>query len=199
MIRRSQWIVGFTIALVVVTTAVAIAGGRTESQAVRDAVPAGSTVASAEEVRRYPIELNEAQWRERLTEFEYYVLREKGTERAFTGEYDGVYRPGIYYSRATGQPLFSSEHKYDSGTGWPSYWQPIHPDAVLYRIDDSLWMRRIEVVDSSSGSHLGHVFPDGPPPSGLRYCINSAALLFVAEGEEPPAIVRDYLERFGEV
>ncbi len=199
MIRRSRWIVGFTIALVVVTTAVAIAGGRTESQAVRDAVPAGSTVASAEEVRRYPIELNEAQWRERLTEFEYYVLREKGTERAFTGEYDGVYRPGIYYSRATGQPLFSSEHKYDSGTGWPSYWQPIHPDAVLYRIDDSLWMRRIEVVDSSSGSHLGHVFPDGPPPSGLRYCINSAALLFVAEGEEPPAIVRDYLERFGEV
>ncbi len=199
MIRRSQWIVGFTIALVVVTAAVAIAGGRTESQAVRDAVPAGSTVASAEEVRRYPIELSEAQWRERLTEFEYYVLREKGTERAFTGEYDGVYRPGIYYSRATGQPLFSSEHKYDSGTGWPSYWQPIHPDAVLYRIDDSLWMRRIEVVDSSSGSHLGHVFPDGPPPSGLRYCINSAALLFVAEGEEPPAIVRDYLERFGEV
>lgn len=199
MIRRSLWIVGFAIALVIIAATVAIAGGRAESQAVRDSVPVGSTVASAEEVRRYPIELTEAEWRERLTDFEYYVLREKGTERAFTGEYDGVYRPGIYYSRATGQPLFSSEHKYDSGTGWPSYWQPIHPDAILYRIDDSLWMRRIEVVDSSSGSHLGHVFPDGPPPTGLRYCINSAALLFVAEGEEPPAIVRDYLERFGEV
>ncbi|TVR02799.1 MAG: peptide-methionine (R)-S-oxide reductase, partial [Spirochaetaceae bacterium] len=193
MIRRSLWIVGFAIALVIIAATVAIAGGRAESQAVRDSVPVGSTVASAEEVRRYPIELTEAEWRERLTDFEYYVLREKGTERAFTGEYDGVYRPGIYYSRATGQPLFSSEHKYDSGTGWPSYWQPIHPDAILYRIDDSLWMRRIEVVDSSSGSHLGHVFPDGPPPTGLRYCINSAALLFVAEGEEPPAIVRDYL------
>lgn len=199
MIRRSLWIVGFAIALVIIAATVAIAGGRAESQAVRDSVPVGSTVASAEEVRRYPIELTEAEWRERLTDFEYYVLREKGTERAFTGEYDGVYRPGIYYSRATGQPLFSSEHKYDSGTGWPSYWQPIHPDAILYRIDDSLWMRRIEVVDSSSGSHLGHVFPDGPPPSGLRYCINSAALLFVAEGDEPPAIVRDYLERFGDV
>ncbi|TVR05307.1 MAG: peptide-methionine (R)-S-oxide reductase [Spirochaetaceae bacterium] len=199
MIRRTPWIAGFSLALVVITAAVGIAAGRTESQPVRNQVPAGATVASPEEVRRYPIELSEAQWRERLTDFEYYVLREKGTERAFTGEYDGVYRPGIYYSRATGQPLFSSEHKYDSGTGWPSYWQPIHPDAVLYRNDDSLWMRRIEVVDSSSGSHLGHVFTDGPPPTGLRYCINSAALIFVAEGEEPPAIVRDYLARFGEI
>lgn len=199
MIGRSPWIAGFSLALVIITAAVGIAAGRTESQPVRNLVPDGTVVASAEEVRRYPVELTDVEWRERLTDFEYYILREKGTERAFTGEYDGVYRPGIYYSRATGQPLFSSEHKYDSGTGWPSYWQPIHPDAVLYRNDDSLWMRRIEVVDSSSGSHLGHVFPDGPPPTGLRYCINSAALLFVADGEEPPAIVRDYLERFGEV
>jgi methionine-R-sulfoxide reductase len=146
----------------------------------------------------YPFELSEREWRSRLSDFEYYVLREDGTERAFANELYDNKQDGIYYSRATGQPLFSSEHKYTSGTGWPSFWRPIDDDAVDYYIDRKMWMERIEVTDSSSGSHLGHVFEDGPEPTGLRYCLNSAALIFVAEGEEAPQIVKDYQARYGE-
>jgi methionine-R-sulfoxide reductase len=146
----------------------------------------------------YPIELAEQEWRSRLSEFEYHVLREDGTERAFANELYDNKQDGIYYSRATGQPLFSSEHKYSSGTGWPSFWRPIDQEAVDFYIDRKMWMQRIEVTDSSSGSHLGHVFEDGPEPTGLRYCLNSAALIFVAEGEEPPQIVKDYQARYGE-
>jgi methionine-R-sulfoxide reductase len=140
----------------------------------------------------FPVELSDAEWRQRLTDSQYYVLRQKGTERAFTGEYDKFYEKGTYYSAATGQPLFRSEAKYDSGSGWPSFYEPIDESAVIHVEDASLFSVRIEVVDSSSGSHLGHVFFDGPNPTGLRYCMNSAALLFVADGEEQPQIVRDY-------
>jgi peptide-methionine (R)-S-oxide reductase len=151
-----------------------------------------------EDEQRYAVRFSEREWKERLSEFDYYVLREDGTERAFTGRYDKFYEEGVYYSKATGQPLFSSEHKYDSGTGWPSFTQPIRADAVHYYVDTSLFMNRIEVTDSSSGSHLGHVFADGPSPTGLRYCLNSASLIFVPTGAEPPEIVREYLERYGE-
>lgn len=142
---------------------------------------------------RYPVELSEEEWRARLGEFEYHVLREKGTERAFTGALYDNKEAGTYYSAATGQPLFHSETKYTSGTGWPSFTEPITPDAVRYHIDRSYGMVRVEVVDSLSGSHLGHVFPDGPEPTGLRYCLNSASLIFVPEGGDPPPLITEEL------
>ena len=137
----------------------------------------------------FPVELTEEEWRQRLDDFQYHVLREQGTERAFTGELYDNKEAGTYYSAATGQPLFHSSTKYESGTGWPSFWEPIEPDAVRYRVDTAYGMVRIEVIDSLSGSHLGHVFTDGPEPTGLRYCLNSASLVFVPEGAEPPEIL----------
>ncbi len=135
---------------------------------------------------RFPIEMSEEEWKKRLTPEQYYILRQRGTERAFTGALYKNQQKGSYFSAATGQPLFSSSTKYDSGSGWPSFWEPIDPDAVRYRVDFDLGYPRVEVVDSLSGSHLGHVFGDGPSPTGLRYCINSAALIFVPEGGAPP-------------
>jgi len=144
------------------------------------------------------IVLTEEEWEARLSETQYRILREKGTERAFTGKLNKNYVEGTYYSAATGQPLFSSETKFDSGTGWPSFHSPIDSDAVILKEDLSYGMKRVEVLDSSSGSHLGHLFPDGPAPTGLRYCINSEALIFVPKGEEPPDIVKEYLAKTGE-
>lgn len=143
---------------------------------------------------KYPIELTEESWRERLDETQYYILRHAGTELPFTGKYYKTEEAGIYYSAASGQPLFYSDAKFDSGCGWPSFFEPITPDAVYYRTDRSEGMIRTEVVDSGSGSHLGHVFDDGPPPTGLRYCMNSAAMIFVAIGEEMPPLVKKYMD-----
>lgn len=137
----------------------------------------------------YPVEMSEREWQQLLDPEEYKIIRRAGTERPFTGEYDGNKKEGVYYSRATGQPLFSSEDKYDSGTGWPSFTKPITPDALAYLSDTSFFSRRIEVVDSLSGAHLGHVFNDGPNPTGQRYCINSASLIFVPEGGSPPELM----------
>lgn len=137
----------------------------------------------------YPVELNADTWQARLSDMAYYVLREDGTERAYSNPMYEEKRAGIYYSRASGQPLFSSEDKYRSGTGWPSFTEPIAPDAVAYMWDNSLFSRRIEVIDTVTGSHLGHVFPDGPDPTGQRYCMNAAALIFVPEGEDPPPLL----------
>lgn len=150
------------------------------------------------ETPNYEVQLTDAEWRERLTPEQYHILREKGTEHAFTGELNNNKKKGVYYSAATGQPLFTSETKFDSGTGWPSFYAPINKEAVVLEEDLSYGMKRIEVLDSKSGSHLGHVFQDGPKPTGLRYCLNSAALIFVPEGEEPPQIVKDYLEKHPE-
>jgi peptide-methionine (R)-S-oxide reductase len=122
------------------------------------------------------IDKSDQQWRTELGAERYHVLREKGTERAFTGEYWNSKTPGIYRCGACGEPLFSSQSKYDSGSGWPSFWQPLDQQAVESETDRSLGMTRTEVHCRRCGSHLGHVFPDGPQPTGLRYCINSLSL-----------------------
>ncbi len=125
------------------------------------------------------VEKTDAKWKKLLTEAEYQVTRKKGTERAFSGEYCEAHEPGLYACRCCGTVLFDSRTKFESGTGWPSFTTSVEPNVIKYTKDSSYGMVRVEVECSICDCHLGHVFPDGPPPTGLRFCINSSSIKLV--------------------
>ena len=132
----------------------------------------------------WPVQRTEAEWREQLNNEQFYVTRQAGTERAFSGPYWDDKSEGTYHCVCCDAPLFKSGTKYDSGTGWPSFWEPVSESAVADRPDNTLFMKRTESVCANCGAHLGHVFPDGPPPTGLRYCMNGTALTLKDENGE---------------
>jgi peptide-methionine (R)-S-oxide reductase len=133
---------------------------------------------TASDETRYPVMLADAEWRRRLSPPAYAVLRQEDTERPYTSPLNNEHRQGVFRCAGCAWPLFSSRMKFDSGTGWPSFWAPINNRAVLKRTDTSLLMVRTEVHCAHCGGHLGHVFDDGPPPTGLRYCMNGVAMTF---------------------
>ena len=127
------------------------------------------------------VEKSDEEWKKELTPSEFSILRKKGTERAFTGEYCEAHEPGLYACRGCGTPLFDSRQKFESGTGWPSFTIPVRDNVIKYEGDNAYGMYRVEVMCNICEGHLGHVFPDGPEPTGLRFCINSASIKLVQE------------------
>jgi peptide-methionine (R)-S-oxide reductase len=144
----------------------------------------GGDAQAAQEKKKFALEMTDAEWRAKLTPIQFNVLRQHGTERPFTSPLNNEKRKGVFACAGCDLPLFSSETKYDSGTGWPSFWQPLSPDAIGTTVDRSLMMVRTEVHCSRCGGHQGHVFDDGPKPTGLRYCINGVSLTFKPAGPQ---------------
>ncbi len=168
----SEKLIAFIVCLVVV------AAGAALYAVPRKTAAKGRPTVNEKTATIQKIEKTDAEWKEALTPEQYRVLRKQGTERAFTGKYHDHHEKGTYVCAACGLPVFSSVTKFESGTGWPSFWQPIAPQNVETESDWSLGGRRTEVHCARCGGHLGHVFEDGPPPTGLRYCINSVSLGF---------------------
>ena len=158
------------------------------SRPVPEAIAAGTVRAAGKGAKMIEkVVKSDDEWRKILTPIQYQVLREKGTERAFTGAYWNSHEKGVYVCAACGLELFGSDTKFDSGTGWPSFWAPLASNVVEERSDNDHGMTRVEVVCARCGGHLGHVFPDGPRPTGQRFCMNSASLKFVEAAKAPNA------------
>ena len=143
-------------------------------------------MATKEQIAAPKMQKTEAEWRELLTPEQFHIMRQKGTERAFSGPFNDNHVDGVYHCAACNAPLFTSDKKFESGSGWPSFWNPVSPEAIAAHEDRSYGMRRVEVTCANCGAHLGHVFPDGPKPTGQRYCINGTSLGFSKADEASP-------------